>query len=560
VNLLQLNRNIRSIKRYRQIIRVLFKYGFDNLLAYLNLSELIARWRRLAQRGTASLAHLSQAERMRLALEELGPTFIKLGQFLSTRGDLLPKSYVDEFSRLQDNVPPFPLDDVLAVLRQEFGRDQSEIFASFGPVSIAAASIAQVHRATLHSGEDVVVKIRRPGISELVETDIEALMLLAMVAEKHLPNADIYDPVGQIKELARTIRRELDFTKEGLTIEKFTANFSGDPTVCFPIVHWELTTKAVLTMEYIDGIKVSEIDALELAGLDLKEIARNGAGAFVRMVLQHGYFHGDPHPGNILIRPGNIICMLDFGMIGKIDTLQMQHLSDILLAILNRDLDEVISLLLYSGDLTDTINTRSFRRDLAEFIDNYYDLPLKHLEVGRMLVEFLEVVTNYRIRLHPDMMLLAKAFITIEGMGRRLDPNFDMVQYLRPLMEQEMKRRYAPRNIWRDLYSNLSSYANLARTLPKDIKEILNRLNRDKFKIDLEHRGLDHFIRELDKSANRVSSSLIIAALIVGSSIVVDSGRGPLLFGLPLFALTGYTIAGIVGLVWLIGIIRSGRL
>lgn len=560
MNLFQFNRNIRSIKRYRQIVRVLFKYGFDNLLAYLNLTELVTRWRRLFRRDPSVLAELSQAERMRLALEELGPTFIKFGQFLSTRADILPPNYIKEFAKLQDSVPPFSFEEVAAEIRKELGREIPDLFASFEREAIGAASIAQAHRATLLSGEDVVVKVRRPGILDLVETDIEALMLLAMMAEKHLPNSDIYDPVGQVRELSRTIRREMDLSLEGRTIERFAANFAGDSTVYFPKVYWSVTSKALLTMEMIEGLKVTDISSLNAAGLDPKLIARRGADAFVKMVLQHGFFHGDPHPGNILILPDNVICMLDFGMTGRIDPFLKSHLTDILLAILKRDAEEVISLLIYSGDITDSVNIRALRRDISEFIEKYYDLSLQQFQVGQLLIDFTEIISEYRIKFHPDLLLLAKAFMTIESMGRRLDPDFDMTLHLRPLMENEIRDRLSPKSAFKELFGNVNSYMNLIRSLPKDIKEILNRINRDKFKIDLEHRGLDRFINELDKSINRLSSSLIIAALIIGSSIVMQTGKGPLLLGFPLFAFMGYSIAGLVGLVWLIAIIRSGRL
>jgi len=559
VNLLQLNRNIRSIKRYRQIVRVLFKYGFDNLLAYLSLTEVVTRWRRMLRRETV-LAELSQAERMRMALEELGPTFIKLGQFLSTRSDIIPPNYIKEFSKLQDSVPPFSFDEVVAEIHREFGRDISDLFSSFDQVPIAAASIAQVHRARLLTGEEVVVKVRRPEIQVQVETDIEALMLLAMVAERHIPNSEIYDPTGQVRELSRTLRREMDLSLEGRTIERFATNFANDRTLYFPKVHWSLTSKGLLTMEYIEGIKVSDTDALLRAGMDLKLIAKRGADAFVRMVLEHGFFHGDPHPGNVLILPDNVICLLDFGMTGRIDPFLKGYLTDILLAILRRDVEEVINLLIYSGDITDSINLRSLRRDLSEFIDKYYELSLQELEVGHLLFDFTDIITSYRIKFHPDLLLLAKAFVTVEGMGRMLDPDFDMTLHLRPMMEKEIRERLSPKSALKYMGTNINSYVNLIKTLPKDLKEILNRINRDKFKIDLEHRGLDRFIRELDKSINRLSSSMIIAALIVGSSIVMQIGKGPLLLGFPIFAFMGYTIAALIGLVWLIAIIRSGRL
>ncbi|HEX5772884.1 MAG TPA: AarF/UbiB family protein, partial [Geomobilimonas sp.] len=534
--------------------------GFDHILEYLNLSQLVARSRRLLRRDESAIAQLSQAERLRMALEELGPTFVKLGQLLSTRPDLIPPNYITEFSKLQDDVPSFSSAEAHEEIRRELGREIETFFASFDPVPLAAASIAQVHRALLLTGEEVVVKVRRPGVVALVETDIDALMGLAHLAERHLPGSDIYDPVGVVKEFARTIRREMDFSREGRTIEKFTTNFAGDSSLYFPRVYWQATTRGILTMEYIDGIKVTDLHAMERAGLDRVTIAHRGANAFLKMVLNHGFFHGDPHPGNVLILPDNVICLLDYGMVGRLDAQLKGYLTDILLAILERNVDEVISILLYSGEITDSLDTRALKRDLSEFIDSYYEIPLQEIEVGRMLMEFIEIITTYHIKIQPDLMLLTKALVTIEGMGRELDPQFDMISHLRPPMEQVVKEKLSPRRIFKDINTYVLSYVNLTKNLPRDIKEILNRLNRNKFKIDLEHRGLDHFIRELDKSINRLSSSLIIAALIVGSSIIMQTDKGPLLFEFPVFAFLGYTIAAFIGLWWVIAIIRSGRL
>jgi len=560
LNLIQLNRNIRSIKRYRQIGKVLFKYGFDQLLEYLNLSHFIARGKRLLHREESRIARLAPAERMRLAFEELGPTFIKLGQLLSTRPDVIPKSYVEEFAKLQDMVPSFPFEEVKRQIRAELGADIEMLFSSFDVDPIAAASIAQVHRARLLSGEDVVVKVRRPGIVELVETDIDVLMGLAALAEKHLPGSDLYDPIGLVREFSRTIRREMDFTREGHTIEKIAGNFSRDTTLYFPRVFWETTATGVLTLEFIDGIKVSNVPALEAAGLDRQLIARRGADAFLVMVLDHGFFHGDPHPGNVLILPGNKICLLDYGMVGRLDEQLKHFLVDLLLAITQRDVDEVIVILSSSGDIAEQSNIRALKRDLAEFIDSYYELPLKEIEVGRMLMEFIEIMMTYHIRFQPDLMLLAKALVNIEGMGRILDPRFDMIDHLRPFIERAMRERISPRHLAKDIGEHFTSLIHLARSLPRDIKELIHRVNRNKFKIDLEHRGLDRFIKELDKSINRLSSSLIIAALIVGSSIIMQTSKGPLLLGFPVFAFLGYSIAAIIGLWWVIAILRSGRL
>jgi ubiquinone biosynthesis protein len=278
------------------------------------------------------------------------------------------------------------------------------------------------------------------------------------------------------------------------------------------------------------------------------------------MVLVHGFFHGDPHPGNVLILPGNVIALLDYGMVGRLDDHAKDYLVNLILAILKRDVDEVISLLASSGDLPDDLNTRSLKRDLTEFIDNYYELPLREIEVGKVLMEFIEIVTTYHIRFQPDLMLLAKALVTVEGMGRELDPQFDMIGHLRPFMEQAIKERISPRHLAREFGDQATALVSLLKNLPRGIKDFLNRVNRNKFKIDLEHRGLDRFITELDKSINRLSSSLIIAALIVGSSIVMQTNKGPLLFGFPVFAFLGYTIAMLIGLWWVIAILRSGRL
>jgi len=557
---LKINRNIRSMRRYWNIVRVLSTYGFDQMLEMMGLADMVARSRRLFRHGNADIARFSAAERMRLALEELGPTFIKLGQLLSTRPDLIPLSFVCEFEKLQDSVPGSPFEEVKAQIERELGGPVATFFTAIDPVPLAAASIAQVHRAQLTTGEDVVIKVRRPGVVELVESDIDALMGLANLAERHVSGSEIYDPVGVVREFARTIRREMDFAREGHTIEKFRENFTSSKWLYFPKVYWKQTAHGVLTLEYIDGIKVSDLQSLDKAGSDRKLIARRGADAFLMMVLNHGFFHGDPHPGNVLILPDNVICLLDYGMVGRLDEGLRTFLSDILFAIVNRDMDEVISLLLFAGDISDNLNVRALKSDLSNFIDSYYEIPLKEIEVGRMLMEFIEIITIYNIRIQPDLMLLAKALIIIEGMGRNLDPGFDMVEHLRPFMEKALRKKYSPRRISRDINSILLSYLNLARDLPRDMKEIVNRINRNKFKIDLEHRGLDKFTTDFDRSINRLSSSLILAALIIGSSIIMQTSRGPQLLGFPVLAFLGYTVAGLIGL-WLVyAIIRSGRL
>lgn len=557
-----INRNIRSIRRYRNILGILIKYGFGHVVEQLNIDYYLELGRRLVTFGGAprEIERLSQPVRMRLAMEELGPTFVKLGQLLSTRPDIVPREYIEEFRKLQDMVPSFPFEEVKAQIQRELGHSAGELFAELAPVPIAAASIAQVHRGRLKSGEAVVVKIRRPGIDKVVETDLDILSGLAFLVERHIPASEIYDPTGIVKEFRRTIQREMDFAREGHTIDRFAANFAGDPAVHVPKVYWEQTAETVLTMEFVDGIKISELARLTEAGYDLKAIARNGADAFLKQVLVHGFFHGDPHPGNLFILPGNTICMLDYGMVGRLGENLKFQLVDLLVAVLQRDADSVISQLLYSGELMDEANIRHLRRDLNEFIDDYYEVPLQEIKVGRLLSEFVEILTRYRIKFPSDLMLLAKALVTIEGVGRQLDPDFDMISHLRPFMEKLLHERVAPGSLTRELLRTTKAYGALMKNLPRDLKEFINRVNRNKFKIDLEHRGLEKLITDLDKSSNRISFSLLIAALVVGSSIIMQTDKGPMLLGFPALGFLGYSIAGVLGLWLAIAILRSGRL
>lgn len=558
--IVNINRNVRSIRRYRQIITVMGGYGLGHLLEYLNLSHVVAFSRRMLRRPDTRAADLSAPERLRLALEELGPTFIKLGQLLSTRADIIPPSFVQELARLQDDIPTIPFEEIRVQIEHELGVTLETKFLRVDPVAIAGASIAQVHRATLITGEDVVVKVRRPGVAEAVETDIDILMGVALLLERHMARSDIYDPVGVVREFSYTIRREMDLSREGHAIERIRDNFKGDQTLYFPQVYWEATAKAVLTTEYVDGIKVSDLCAIDETGLDRREIARRGARAFLKMVLEHGFFHGDPHPGNVLILPGNVICLLDYGMVGRLDPSLKRYLTDVMRAVIDRDVEGLAYIVAEAGEAGENVNMLALKKGLAEFVDSYFEIPLKEIQVGRMLLEFIDLVSTHRIKVHPDLTMLVKVLVVVEGMGRKLDPEFDMVGHMRPFLEREFRQQHSPGRLWHEMEQGIEGYLSLARNLPRDVKEFMNKLNRNKFRIDLEHRGLDRFSREMDRSANRLCLSLIIAALLIGSSIAMQTNKGPMLWGLPAFAFFGYLIAGLVSIWWMVAILRSGRL
>jgi ubiquinone biosynthesis protein len=352
----------------------------------------------------------------------------------------------------------------------------------------------------------------------------------------------------------------MNFTREGHTVERFASNFADSTTVYIPKIFWDYSGEIVLTMEYVPGIKISQLEKLRAQGYDLKEIAKRGADAFLQQVLDYGLFHADPHPGNIFVLPDQIICMIDFGMVGRLGQDLKEQLLDLLQALLERDVDRIISQLLYSGELTDTADLKNLRRDLHDFIEDYYDLVLQDIKIGRLFSEFIEILTHHRIHFPPDYMMLAKALVVMEGVGRQLDPNFNMISHMRPYVKSLIVERFSPKNISAQASRIAVAYTSLAKNLPHDIKEFLNRLNRNKFKIDLEHRGLEKLVTDLDRSSNRVSFSLVIGSLIVGSSLVMQIDKGPMVFGFPLLGLLGYSIAALLGLWLAVGILRSGRL
>ncbi|NLV25279.1 MAG: AarF/ABC1/UbiB kinase family protein [Deltaproteobacteria bacterium] len=558
----RLHRNIRFLKRYRNILTVLIKYGFGHIVDQLNLTGYLELGRKLFSRGAPrrEITSLTPPERLRLAMEELGTTFIKLGQLLSTRPDLIPQPFADEFRKLQDHVPAVPFAKIRAQLEDEIGARISAAFKEFDENPIAAASIAQVHRGRLKSGEEVAVKVRRPNILQTVETDLEILLGIAQLIRHHFPDWEIYDPIGIVKNFRRTIRREMDFTKEAFTIDRFAANFAEDETVYVPKVFWEHTGETVLTMEFIHGIKVSLLTELRAKGYDLKAIARNGANAILKQVLLHGFFHGDPHPGNVFVLEGNTVCLLDYGMVGRLDENLKQHLADLLNAVVKRDVERLVAVLRDSGELQDETNLRELHKDLREFVDDYYGLPLKELNTGKLLYDFAAILNRYRINFPSDLMLLAKALVTVEGIGRQLDPDFNMVGMLSPLITQLIRDRMSAASLSKEIAGLAQSYGGMIKRLPWDIKELINRLNQDKFRIDLRHQGFERLIVDLDKASNRISFSLLTAALVVGSSLIMQTDKGPLLFGFPILGLIGYSIAALLGLWLALAILRSGRL
>jgi ubiquinone biosynthesis protein len=550
-------RTYRNLDRYRQVLAILFKYGFDSLLNRLNLGsyfesglQMISRNRRERVEG------LTDYERLRMAFEELGPTFIKMGQILSTRSDLIPDDLVREMTKLQDNVPAFPFSQVREIVEQELRAPLSVLFAHFDETPLAAASIGQVHRARLITGEEVIIKIQRPGIRKIIEVDLEILFHLATLMEKNIEEAEIYRPTRVVDEFARSIEKEINYKIEAQHAERFARQFAGNESIYIPRIFNETTTGRILTMEYVDGVKASDVDLLEKTGLDRKIIAARGADVTFEQIFKHGFFHADPHPGNICILPGNVICYLDFGMMGYIDKRSMETFADIIIGYARRDEAAIADAVLRIVEWDDPPDRRALESDIASFIDLYLYKPLKDMHMGEILQELLDLFTRHRLRLPPDIFFMIKAMTEVEGLGLMLDPDFNMIEKVEPFIRDLQMQRLHPKKLMGDFLAS----STLLKGVPFELYDLLRQLKSGKARIGVDHQGLEPLIFGMERSSNRISFALIIAALIVGSSLIMMTRPGPTLFELPLLGLLGYSLAGVLGIWLLMWIRRSGRL
>jgi ubiquinone biosynthesis protein len=556
-----IGRIYRHMQRYRQILTVLFKYGFGDLVVALKIEQYLEiGLQMISSKRREKIETLSRAVRVRMVLEELGPTFLKMGQILSTRPDILPVEFMQELSKLQDEVPPFPYSEVQATIQKEFNKSVGQKFSSFDEQPLAAASIGQVHKAKMPDGKNVVVKIQRPGIQRTIKVDLEIMMHLAGLMELHLEGWDIQRPTRIVEEFARTLEKELDYTLEAAHMERFARQFEDEPAVYVPQVYREATTSRVLTMEHISGIKASDIDRLEKEGLDRSEIARQGLILIMKQIFVHGFFHADPHPGNIFVLPDNVICYIDFGMMGRLDLEMRERFADLLMSIVHRDEREATKVLLRLTLSEEEPNYPALQRDTAEFMDKHCYRPLKDVDLGALLHQLLEMATKHRLGVPPDLFLMIKALSTVEGLGRILDPDLDVIEQATPFIKHIQLNRIHPRRIAKDMASSGTDLFHLLKDIPGEVRTILKLARQGKVKIEFEHRGLEPMIAANDRISNRLSFAVVLASLVIGSGLIVLSGIPPKWHEIPVIGLTGFLVAGAMGFWLLISIMRSGRM
>jgi len=551
----------KNLKRSREIVGVLVRHGlgyvFDQpqMEKYLEISNRFFSRKKMEPQ----IEKLTLEQRIRMALEELGPTFIKLGQVISTHPDLASPQLIKELSRLQDRISVVPAEIIRKQIERELKAPVDELFLSFNDKPLAAASLSQVHKARLKTGEIVAVKVQRVGIKDTIEKDISILYELVDLLESKLFKERSYSPKEFVDEFTETIREELDFSLEAKNAEKFARNFEDSSTVKIPKVYREFTTPKILVTEFVSGVKISHLKKLSEAEYDRHAIAANGMDMALKQIFEDGFFHGDLHPGNVFVLPGNTVALVDFGMVGRIDRETMDNLADVLMALTRFQVDGIVRGLEKMDIVGTDADTKKLRREIDRLIDRYYGLELHELEVGKILTDVMEVIRKNNIRVPSEFSLLFKTLITAEGTARSLDPDFNMVEHIQPFVQELVQKKYSPGRILGEGTSFVDRTLETVKKLPENIDWLFKSLRQGKLYIGLEHRGLEKIDATIDRASNRLSFSLIIASLIVGSSFIMSMDKGPYIFGYSALGIMGFIFAAVLGIGLVISIIRTGR-
>jgi ubiquinone biosynthesis protein len=553
---------MRELPRLHEIASVFIRHGLGEFVHRVGVAGVLERAGAILQRSPANDAvALDPAQRMRMALEELGPTFVKLGQVMATRVDLFPPRWIEEFEKLHAEVTPVPFEALVPELTRVLGASPFEVFRDIETRAHGAASIAQVHRARLKDGTPVVLKVRRPGVRETIEADLRLLRRVSDLIESEIPEARRYRPAEIAEQFARSLEREADFVTETHNIERFAKNFAGDPNIVIPRIYPEFTSDVLLVQEHVEGIPATDLRAVEQAGLDKKLLAARGVDAFLKMILIDGFFHADPHPGNVFYLPGNRIVIIDFGMVGRLSPQRRAQVIDLLGGLARMAEEPMLEVLLdWAGDAY--VDEARLAADVNELVFDYEGVPLKDIRVGNVIREFAAIVRNHSIVLPSDLSLMFKALITLEGLGRQYDPDFHVINHLTPLVKSALAERYQPGEIARRARGAVGEFMSVVGSVPRDLARLLREARRGKTRVDLDLKRLDSFGQRLDRTLDRVTVGIMTASLVIGSAIVMTVNEGPVVFGIPVLpaiGFLGYVLAFLNSLWIFYGIWRSGR-
>jgi ubiquinone biosynthesis protein len=561
IPIFRINRNYKNLTRLVRIISIIGKYGFSAFLSRIRagLGPLPERLTKIKQEK--SIVMLTEPQRVRLAIEELGPAFIKMGQILSLRPDIIPKAYAQELEKLQDRTPPVDFEKIKETIESETGENIDDIFSEIDSQPVASASIAQVHRAVLKkSGDIVAVKVLKPKTRKIVETDLSIVKLFTRLAAHYIPELQAYHPLETIQEFSEILLNELNFLKEAGAIKRFSRIFKDEKSVHIPRVFAEYTTGRVLVMEFIDGVKVSDIERLDQAGLDREEIAHNGAQISLRALFEYGFYHADPHPGNIFVMDDNVVAPVDFGITGYIDDEGLKILGNIILGLMERDPDRIIRYFQRYNFIDEDVDIRKLKIDLYDLMDLAQETTISDIDVSSSIQTIFSITRKYRIRFPSDYFLVFKTLLEVDGVGRKLYPDFDVAKAALPYIRKWSFEQYNPKRFLKDSRHLLDDLQYIVKLLPVELGSIIKKVRSGKLKLPILLENLEKAVTEIDRIGNRLSFSIIIAALLLSSSIIAQAKIGPFVKGYPVLGMAGFFTAAVMGIWLLIGIIKSGRL
>ncbi len=560
---------LKGLRRLGTISGVLIKHGFgdlqERLLGGRKPRPEVSDGEMFVRSGFPS------ARRIRLVLEELGPSFVKLGQLMSTRADVFPPEYIAEFKKLQDMVPPVSFDEVKAVIEREVGKPLLEIFAEFDEKSVAAASVGQVHIAKLHTGEKVAIKIIRPGIDRRIKEDLRLMYFLADKAERSFEIGRLIGATNLVREFERNITRELDMLIEAGSIEKFARNFEEVEEIYIPRVYWDYTTKSVLVMEHIDGMKMDQVEQIRAAGIDPKEVAMIGLRSFSRQLMIYGFFHADPHPGNTIVMYDGRVSLVDFGITGYLDEEMMRQVANLFLGYAEHDYDMIMDALMDAGLINEQMDLIELRSDLKDMSESFYGRSLQHISVKDVYDQLMDLVLKHHIKLPRNLLLLLKTFIQTEALGKILGSDASILEVTKPFAKKLLQRGLNTQSLIKNLDRESRKLSGYTRNIPKHLNDILRETAAGRQRIELRHTGLGDVLSQVEKGVNRLTVGIIIAASILGGALILNSGQKILeftfsFFGLQTVTLTailgvaGYAVATLLGFWLIVSILRSGRL
>lgn len=566
----RLPKSVRTIRRVQIIARVLTQHGFGHLVDSLHLERYVPlpkRWQQAVLPSLEGEPEASIGRRIARVCEELGPTFVKLGQILSSRPDLVSSDIIAELVKLQDRVPPFPTDQARRIIEADLGMPISQCFTRFSDEPFASGSIAQVYRATTAAAVErpacsVVVKVKRPGIEDTIRLDMTILRWIGDVAERLVPELAVYHPKMIVDEFEQTMMRELDFVNEAATVARFAESIGEDPNFRVPTVFWDLTGTSVLTLEEMHGVSIQTLLSQPDPAIDRKQLADRLARGFVRQFFETGLFHADPHPGNLLVEPPAAIRLIDFGLTGRINDEMLGHLVMALMGAVKREPEIVVEVLADMDALGEQTDRVQLQRDFFELIEKYYGLPLHRFDMQTLFHEITGLIRRNDVSLPREFVLFGKALVAVGGICLQLDPEMDLLTLVKPRLVKLLAERVAPARLLKSAAMSGWHLLNFLKGFPSQLRDVSRRMARGKWQVNIRHQNLDFLANEIDRASNRLSFAVITAAIIIGSSWILASSSATAVLGVPTWSLgvIGYVLAGLMGLWLVIAIVRSGKL